>query len=202
MKHCNEIYQANLTALNKAFDFLNEKFFGSALPKTVITIQADMKQRAYGWFTAFESWANTDTNKSTEINISANYLNRPPQESISTLLHEMCHLYAYHIKIQDTSRSGTYHNARFKEIAEGRGLEVAKHEKYGWTMTKLKEETKSIIQPIVELLTLKRIVPTKATGKTSSTRKYVCEQCSMTVRATKAVNVICGDCGVQMSEVY
>jgi len=201
MKNCNEIYQENLTALNRAFDYLNEKFFENALSKSVITIQADTKARAYGWFTCYDAWRNTDENKSTEINISANYLDRPANETIATLLHEMCHLYAYQNKIQDTSRSGTYHNTRFKDIAESHGLTVAKADKYGWTITKLTEQTKEIVEPILTLLTLKRILPSMEKGKTSSTRKYICPICKMTVRATKAVNIICGDCQEPMIEI-
>ena len=201
MKNCNEIYQENLKGLNAAFDFLNEKFFENALSKSVITIQADTKQRAYGWFTAFDAWRNTDENKSTEINISANYMDRPPHETISTLLHEMCHLHAYQNKIQDTSRSGTYHNARFKQIAENHGLTVAKVQSHGWTVTKLTDETKEKVEPILNLLTLKRILPSMEKGKKSSTRKYICPTCKTTVRATKSVNIICGDCQEQMIEI-
>ena len=32
-----------------------------------------------------------------------------------------------------------------------------------------------------------------ATGRTSSTRKLVCPQCGQSVRATKTVNILCGD---------
>ena len=200
MKNCNEIYQENLKALNIAFDFLNEHFFENALSKSVITIQADIKARAYGWFTCFDAW-RANGNKSTEINISANYLDREPSETIATLLHEMCHLYAYQHKIQDCSRSGTYHNTRFRDIAQSHGLQISKVEKYGWTITTLQERTKVIIQPILNLLTLKRILPNAQRGKKSSTRKYLCTCCHMTIRATRTVNVICGDCNVPMIEI-
>jgi len=33
-----------------------------------------------------------------------------------------------------------------------------------------------------------------------SVRKYVCPDCEVSVRATKAVNVVCGDCNKQMQE--
>lgn len=39
---------------------------------------------------------------------------------------------------------------------------------------------------------------TPATPKRSSTRKYVCPCCGNSVRATKAVNLICGDCMEKM----
>ncbi|MCC8079769.1 MAG: SprT-like family protein, partial [Oscillospiraceae bacterium] len=43
-----------------------------------------------------------------------------------------------------------------------------------------------------------------ATGtrtRTSSTRKVVCPACGQSVRATKHVNIICGDCLLPMVEV-
>ena len=37
-------------------------------------------------------------------------------------------------KVQDTSRSGMYHNKKFKEVAEKHGLTVEKDSKYGYCM--------------------------------------------------------------------
>ena len=105
------------------------------------------------------------------------------------------------IRIQDTSRSGTYHNARFKDIAERHGLHVEKSQKYGWTVTTLTEQSKEIVEPIATLLTLKRILPSKPEAKKTSTRKYICPTCEMSVRATKQVNINCGDCEIQMIEI-
>ena len=34
--------------------------------------------------------------------------------------------------------------------------------------------------------------------RTSSTRKYICPRCKMSVRATRKVNIMCGDCHVTM----
>jgi len=36
--------------------------------------------------------------------------------------------------------------------------------------------------------------------KSSSTRKYICPSCDMSVRATKAVNIQCNDCDCLMVE--
>ncbi|MCL2556328.1 MAG: SprT-like domain-containing protein [Firmicutes bacterium] len=183
MKNCNEIYQENLKALNEAFDFLNYTFFGNTLSKTVITIQADYKQRAYGWFTCYDAWNSKDL-KSAEINLSANYLDRPAHETVGTLLHEMCHQWAYENGVQDCSRAGTYHNKRFKEIAERHGLVVEFMQGRGWAVTKLADESRQKIESILGLLTLKRVIPSKKAGKKSSTRKYECQECGMSVRAT------------------
>ena len=75
-----------------------------------------------------------------EINISSATLDRPIEETASTLLHEMVHEYCMETGIKDTSNNGVYHNRRFKEQAEAHGLTVDHHEKYGWTITSPSEE--------------------------------------------------------------
>ena len=45
-----------------------------------------------------------------ELNMTAQQLNRPIGEIAATLIHEMCHQFASINKMQDCSRSGTYHN--------------------------------------------------------------------------------------------
>lgn len=39
------------------------------------------------------------------------------------------------------------------------------------------------------------------TKRPSSTRKLVCPCCGLSVRATKTVNILCGDCMQKMEEV-
>jgi predicted SprT family Zn-dependent metalloprotease len=197
---CNEKFLENLKAVNSMYDFLNAEFFHGMLPKPVITIQHDRKGRALGWFTCWESW-QANGSSAPEINISANFLDREPIDTAATMLHEMCHLYAYLRKIQDCSRSGTWHNKRFKEIAEAHGLIVEKTNSGGWNHTKLTAEARATIEKALsEMPKLKR-VQTEKPGKKSSTRKYVCPDCETSVRATKEVNIICGDCDKKMQEV-
>jgi len=193
----NKIYLQDTKALNDLFDKLNKIFFESTLSKPVITIQHDRKARALGWFTPWESW-RAGENGATEINMSANFLDRDPLEKAETLLHEMCHLYAYQNKIKDHARSGSYHNKRFKEIAESHGLIVEKSTQYGYAHTRLSDDAKAIIEPLTSnIQSLRRIEPIRK-GKSSSTRKYICPECEQSVRATKEVNIICGDCDVRM----
>jgi len=195
---CNDKFHENLKAVNALYDFLNSTFFETTLSKPVITIQHDRKGRALGWFTPWESWTGGEET-SPEINISANFLDREAIDTATTMLHEMCHQFAYARKIQDCSRSGTYHNKRFKEIAEEHGLVVTKTQKGGWNATTLTDEAKDKITPaLLQIPALKRIEGAGKTSKPSSTRKYVCPECEASVRATKEVNIICGDCDKQM----
>ena len=119
--------------LNKLFDLLNQRFFESALSRPTITIQST--PRAYGHFSMRDDTWVSVTGSSNEINIGAGTLARPIENVCATLLHEMVHYYCHVNGIKDTSRGNTYHNKRFKGIAESHGLKVSHHEKYGWTIT-------------------------------------------------------------------
>ena len=204
--------------LNKVFDLLNAEYFESALIRPTITIQST--PRAYGHFTLNDdTWVST-IGGSHEINIGAGTLARPIEEVCATLLHEMVHYYNYVNGIQDCSRGNTYHNKRFKQAAEQRGLTVEHSEKYGWSHTSPTEELLDFVisNGLTDILinrneqgffrvgggTGTHSGGADITGRpprTSSTRKYVCLCCGMSVRATRTVRIACIDCQEQMIEV-
>ena len=123
--------------LEKMFRELNKHYFAGKLPEPIISLKKTPS--AYGHITCSKVWQAGDENK-YEINISSATLDRPIEETASTLLHEMVHEYCMETGIKDTSNNGVYHNRRFKEQAEAHGLTVEHHEKYGWTITSPSEE--------------------------------------------------------------
>lgn len=201
--------------LNKIFDLLNEEFFENALSRPTITIQSTPK--AYGHFSLKADTWISKLGGTHEINIGAGTIARPIEEVVTTLLHEMVHYFNYENGIQDCSRGGTYHNSKFKKAAESRGLIVSYSKKYGWAITSPSER---ILDFVIEN-DLKDILINRneqsgfvigggsgthngtdgGTPKTSSTRKYICPCCKMSVRATRTVRIACIDCGQQMIEV-
>lgn len=202
--------------LEEAFDVLNEQYFESALQKIAITIQSTPK--AYGHFTPWDSW-DDNGEKLKEINIGAESLNRPVANIVATLLHEMVHYYCHVNGIKDTSRSNTYHNKLFKEEAEKRGLIIQYACGIGHSVTQPAQELIDlvIIQGWENRLKLYRergfkrsVAPrlgddddsaVKPGKKKSSTRKYVCPCCGMSIRATKVVRIACIECNnTQMQE--
>ena len=200
--------------LNKIFDLLNEEFFESALSRPTITIQST--PRAYGHFSLREDTWVSKLGGTHEINIGAGTLARPIEEVAATLLHEMVHYWNYEQGIQDCSRGNTYHNRKFKEAAEARGLIVKHSDKYGWSHTSPAEALLEFVieNDLTDILINRNefsgfqiggtgthsgtAVPT--TPKKSSSRKYICPCCGMSVRATKVVNIGCLDCGARMIE--
>ena len=193
--------------LNKLFDLLNQRFFESALSRPTITIQST--PRAYGHFSMRDDTWVSVTGSSNEINIGAGTLARPIENVCATLLHEMVHYYCHVNGIKGTSRGNTYHNKRFKTVAESHGLKVSHHEKYGWTITEPNDELLTFVleNDLSDILITRNEfygVSVSGTGthsntpplppKTSSSRKYICPCCGNSVRATKSVHIACLDC--------
>lgn len=202
--------------LNKIFDLLNAAYFESTLSRPTITIQST--PRAYGHFSLREDTWISKLGATHEINIGAGTLARPIEEVAATLLHEMVHYYNYEQKIQDCSRNGTYHNRRFRDAAEARGLIVQHHETYGWAITSPSDELLEFIMDngLTDILINRndglsfRVTGTGthsgtqggiSTRKPSSTRKYQCPCCGMSVRATRVVRIACMECAEQMQQV-
>lgn len=190
-------------AMMKMFNQINADFFDGELPKVIITFESGYKKGAFGWITSVKDWKQGNEER-YHINISSDFFDRPINNIISTLIHEMCHLYALVNDIQDTSRSGIYHNKKFKQIAENHGLNVKEADKIGWSVTSITPETAEYLKnicPIAEIRLMKKRPngngETKAKSK-QSTRKYVCPSCGLIVRATKECRISCIDCEKEM----
>lgn len=203
--------------LEKMYRQLNKDYFNGELEEPIITIMST--PRAYGHVTCGRVWKAKDREQ-YELNIGAGTLDRPIENVVSTLLHEMVHIFHLQNDIQDTSRGNTYHNKKFKEKAESVGLIIDHDPRIGFSVT---SPSDGLILYICEQgwndIMLNRNEYTRifigvgtAAGssgvpvqpparKPSSTRKYICPKCKMSVRATRDVNILCGDCMEKMEVV-
>lgn len=225
--------------LNRLFDLFNTEFYSGQLRKPVIAVQTNggrgRQRLSMGWCTCDKIWKDHSTNDYYyEITICSEYLYRSVEEICSTLLHEMVHLYCNEQGIKDTSRGNTYHNKRFKELAESHGLTVSYDERIGWSCTRLSEGAAAFVEENADksvfVVTRERhsppqaaITPTEASegegreidggepenGAQGATeppktkqilRKYVCPKCGCIIRASREVNVICGECKVPFEQ--
>lgn len=84
------------------FDLFNEHFYHGGLNRPAITVSPDGGRGAYGWCSIQEIW-NAEGEKYREINLCAEYLDRPIFELAATLLHEMAHLYNLMYSIQNVT---------------------------------------------------------------------------------------------------
>ena len=187
--------------LEKMFRSLNAHYFEGVLEEPIITIQST--PRAYGHVTVAKAWHKSNGESRHELNLGAGTLDRPIEDVTATLLHEMVHLYNLQIGVQDC----------FRDAAVARDLDITHDPKIGWSIT---APTEALIDYIIsegwtdicmgrsEGYTARSTGGTGGQGgapytpKGSNSRKYMCPCCHNSARATKAVNLICGDCMERM----
>ena len=203
--------------LEKAFNLINEEWFEGKLETPILTIIPTSK--SYAHYTTSDVW-NTANGGKREINIASGTLDRPLEEVIASLMHEVVHMYNDMVlNVQDVSRCGQYHNRYFAVEAAKHGLIVEKSAKYGWAITSPDE---SLIDWIIkhddtfrEIELCRSNILRGATGiggkaadggapssalTNSHSRKLICPKCRNSVRATKEVHIICADCMEIMQE--
>lgn len=194
-------------AFEKSFQLANDHFYNGELEAPVITIQQGAKERAYGWVSLQKVWHEEKGGEYRELNISAEYLQRGFVEVACTLLHEMIHIFNMMQGIQDTARRGIRHNQKFADAGVAHGMEPYKgddYDKAGWRV-KMTEETEAWamenFKDLQNALTMYRDVAKKGEKKKTASRvlKYICPCCGQSVRATKEIYLICGDCKEDMT---
>lgn len=203
---------SEVRVLEVLFDRLNEVFYGGELERPVITVAPGMKIRGgvnYGWCTGWRAWRKVEDGAGEaaalavdsaaagyyEINISADSLNRPMLDTIETMAHEMVHLYCALSDIKDTSRSGTYHNKRFKEAAEAHGLLVEEsNSKNGWNTTAPGIELLAFAKEQDDLrLTICRTREVDLSAKPAKKPyKWQCPRCGVKMQSARRVVAQCG----------
>lgn len=208
MKQTTKMSRA-VSQLEHIYNTLNTDFFGGELPTPIITVQS--KPGTYGHCSTAKIWQRPD-GQTYELNIAAEVLNAPIEETLDTMLHEITHLYCREKGIKDTS--GKYHNSAYKAEAERHGLVCYRTERYGWNTKpsdKLVEYalSKGWNEIRIGRCELPRfsigsdgqpVLAPQGGKRPSSTRKLVCPGCGQSVRATRKVNILCGDCLLPMVE--
>lgn len=188
-----------ITALENIFDKLNAIYFEGKLPRPVITVQTTPK--AYGHCTTKKVW-KSETEAMYEINLGAEFINRPKENTCCTLLHEMVHLYCTENSIADTCQKGRYHNKTFKAECEARDLTVEYDRANGYAHTSPTDAFKAKLKEAGVDLTVRfaRIMPkAKAKAEREKAHKYICPICGQEVRTTSELSLICGICEVPMT---
>ena len=199
-----------------------------------VTIQSKGKRRAYGWCYTVPNWVASDgvTRVAYEINIAAETLGRPLEDTYVTLVHEMVHLYNLQEGIKDTASRSGRHNKKFGATCSLIGLANKADEYLGWTTHCPWNESSDELHELLdiyrkegrpELLQVNRmddhgVVWKPGKGETggvggsgeegagtstpkkrkSNQIKYVCPHCGASVRATRKLNLVCGDCMEKM----
>lgn len=192
--------------LNKIFKILNGKFFEGKLIEPVILIQGKVKKHTMGTCSNNAIWQKKDIeeNKKYEITLSGKYLNRSFEEIVGTLIHEMVHLHCSLNEIKDTSNNCVYHNKKFKQEAESRGLKIERAKTIGWSVTTLTDPTKNLVKTLnIDKKAFeywRNSISIKSDKPKVVIYKYQCP-CGVKLFSTKELNVICGECNKKFEKV-
>lgn len=195
--------------LTAAYDFFNTRLFHGKLPRCLITMQR--KNKSYGYF-AGGRFGSVDGKEITdEIALNPSHFKaRTTEQSLSTLVHEMVHLWQHHHG--QPSRSG-YHNKEWAARMTAVGLipsdtgaaggnatgqhvshYIAPGGAFARACAALVEDGFTV--PYVELWDEagKKTRRKKAASKT----KYTCPECDLNAWAKPDAHLLCGECAADM----
>ena len=195
---------------NMAYDFFNEQLFNRQLPRCLITMQR--KNKAFGYFAGERFGTPTGEDKTDEIALHpSHFKDRSTEEVLSTLVHEMAHLWQHHFG--KLSRAG-YHNKEWASKMKDIGLLPSSTGAPGGKETGQKvshyiSETGPFARVCADLVNQGFIVPyverwteggkAKAKKKAASKTKYTCASCDLNAWGKPAIHLICGDCNERMA---
>jgi predicted SprT family Zn-dependent metalloprotease len=201
--------QHTYDSLTKAYDYFNERLFHGKLPPCLITMQR--KNKAYGYFAGDRFGTRDGSQKADEIALNPTHFRaRTNEEVLSTLAHEMVHLWQHHYG--KPSRT-TYHNKEWAKTMREIGLIPSNTgqpggKETGQQMThyieaggKFSTECAELIRNGFDLFYIELWEEGSAARKkkaAANKTKYTCPDCGLNVWAKPSLNLICGDCQVQL----
>ncbi len=197
------------TEFQTAYDFFNKELFDNQLPDCLITYQRKAKTKGYFADGRFENTENGEI--IDEIAMNPDYFGggeHSPKTILSTLVHEMCHLWQ---KYHGTPGRNCYHNQEWAEIMLKIGLHPTDDGTLNGKMTG--DGVSHIIikggafDRVSEQL-LENIKITwvdrwtgKAKGldiKPKNKTKYVCPVCHLNIWGKPGIHVVCGNCNCKL----
>ncbi len=193
------------TSLSTAYDFFNQELFSNSLPPCLITMQRH--KGAYGYFSG-DRFASTQDPAAVTDEIALNpslFAKRNTQEILSTLAHEMCHLWQHHC---GTPPRKSYHDRQWAAKMQEIGLiPTATGEPggkmTGQSMSHLIEANGRFDQAVSTFLAEHPAIlyadqatetDTSRKKKRASKTKYTCPTCGLNAWAKPQVKLVCGTC--------
>jgi hypothetical protein len=184
----------------RAYDFFNRELFAGSLPQVLVTLQRHANTR--GYFAPFRFKGRIEKQSVHELALNPdNFTGRSDELILSTLTHEMCHVW------QEThgepSRRG-YHNRQWAEKMREIGLQptstgepVGMETGQGVTHYILPEGrfASTYAQLASSGFQLHwQSLPAGGSKTKSSKRKFTCPECGQNAWAKPGAILICGQC--------
>jgi hypothetical protein len=196
---------AQYAAMNRAFHYFNERLFGAELPDCLITLQR--KASTYGYFAGGRFGSADGQVVTDEIAMNpTHFKDRSAREILSTLAHEMAHLWQHHFG--NVSRGG-YHNKEWALKMRSIGLIPSDTGQVGGKdtgqrMTHYIDDGGLFNRYCTELLGTGFTLPyvelwaETAKGKAKNKTKFICCECGSAAWGKPELRIICAECDVEM----
>jgi predicted SprT family Zn-dependent metalloprotease len=197
------------TELQQAYDVFNARLFGGSLPPCLITMQR--KNRTYGYFSG-ERWKNVAGAVTDEIAMNpTHFATRSAAEVLSTLAHEMVHLWQHHC---GKPPRRAYHDRQWADKMDAIGLAPSDTaapggKRTGQHMSHYIREGGPFQRACAELLAQGFAISWrdragegeggKKKTKSGTRAKYTCPGCGLNAWAKPDVALLCGACLVALA---
>jgi SprT-like family len=193
------------TSLTIAYEWFNRELFDGMLPPCLITMKRH--KGSYGYFSG-ERFQNTVNREEVTDEIALNpahFATRTPEQVLSTLAHEMVHLWQHHF---GSPPRKSYHDKEWARKMREIGLiptatgEVGGKET-GQQMAHLIDEAGNFKRACQSLLVSHPAILYSDRGleedkirkkKLASKTKYTCPSCGLNAWAKPAAPLVCGNC--------
>ena len=209
--------------LQEAYDFFNQVLFENKLPPCLILLHRKSGTHGYYWPEQFRAISD-ENQKLDEIALNPTTLNRGDKAVLSTLVHEMVHLWQRHFG--KPSRNG-YHNRQWAKEMRRVGLMptdtgevggkqtgqsvthyIINNGSYDVAFARWSKQARPLLWTGEETyLTFKRGKRKSTTGmgkqkeRPISKQKFSCPECQQNAWAKPSANLVCGDCFLKMDAV-
>lgn len=199
-------------AIMVAYRHFNLTLFANKLPDVLFVFQRGRAYKGYFWAGI---WNDARTERSTdELALNPDLLaERPMIETLSTLVHEMCHVEQEHYG--ENKPKSAYHNKEWAAMMRAVGLIPSTTgepggKETGQKVTHYIEPAGAFETVAEELLASGWVMPwiakntrtekevKRKAAKKASNVAHKCPSCGASARAKTDANLVCGDCMVKM----
>jgi predicted SprT family Zn-dependent metalloprotease len=189
------------TSFQIAYNIFNKELFNLELPQCFITL--NRKKNIQGFFCPQAFTESTDSlNFIAEISLNPDYLVKPIKETLSTLVHEMCHLWC---DVQGYKARKGFHSKEWGNKMLEVGLQPinAKTGEKAISGAKMNDEiiVGDLFDTVCDKLlkevsfNLVNIPVTEVKKEREKTKfKYFCPDCDAEFSGKRDLNVLCGNC--------
>jgi hypothetical protein len=197
-------------AINSAYAFFNDRLFDGALPHCLVTLQRKPKSRGYFAGGKFGSRDGGEITDELALNPSS-FRDRSAEEILSTLVHEMVHVWQHH---HGERPRVSYHDkqwaAKMREVGlipsdtgQPGGKETGQKmthyiEPGGRYQVAFAELDAAGCDDLYVELWSDAEARKKRQAKAASKTRFTCPSCGLKAWAKSAARLMCGECEVPM----